>query len=117
MPKSELPIKLTMYGEVDGVSDEVIRDLHRSIIPWGILKRAVRFAKSVQLDDSGVLDISQLSDENIDEMAAIVAAVFEDDVSVEQLDRHADLEEMMAVIEQIMARAGSITNPTRRGGK
>lgn len=114
MAKNLTPIQLTLYGEKDGISDEVIAEFRRSIIPWGILKRAVRFAKSVDLNN---IEIDSLTEENIDEMAGIVAAVFSDQVTVEQLDQGADVMDMLAVIQEIMARAGSISNPTQRPGK
>ncbi len=103
MPK---PIELTLY---DPETNEAIKTYTRSFVPWAILKRAVNIQRS--FDASG-----GVTDEEIDELASIVVAMFGDQFSLDDVSRGADVGEMMVVIQSIISRASqfmSAGNPTK----
>lgn len=99
------PIKLTLYNPE---TDEVIKEYTRSFIPWELLKRAMRLQKT--------LNAEEFDENDLDEMAGLVVAVFGDQFTVEQINSGADMGEMMAVITAIISRAyqlmGNSPNPT-----
>ena len=99
MPPST-PIKLKLYTE----SDEELKECTRLIVPWGILKRAVRLDKALDPDNMG--------EEDIDALAGLIIEVFKGQVTAEELDEHADIGEMITVLQQIVAKArGLVPNP------
>jgi hypothetical protein len=91
------PIELKLYGS----DDEVKATYHRSKIPWGLLKKAVRLANLNLNPDS-------LSEEDVDAIAGLVVEVFGDQFTIEDLDAGADLNEMLAVVQAIVKRASSL---------
>jgi hypothetical protein len=109
------PIELTLY---DPETNEPKETYSRSFVPWMILKRALRLSKVLNKG------IDNFGDEDLDEIAAVVVAVFGDKFSIADLDQGADTAEMMNVIQAVMARAGQFVagekpangpNPTTAG--
>lgn len=113
MPKG--PIKLTIYNE----DSEPVKELQTSIIPWGIMKRAIKLVKTLKVSEgmSQTELLDALDDESIDTMTALVADVFGGKVSVEELNRGVELGEMLPVIMAIINKAfsGMGGDPTRPG--
>jgi hypothetical protein len=105
------PLKLTLY---DPETDEVIQEYSRSFIPWKLLKQAMRLARSLEGQNLDDLDESM-----IDELAGLVAEVFGNRFSVQQLNDGSDLNEMLTVLTSIITRAAASMpvgpNPTRPG--
>lgn len=98
--KNRTPIRLTLY---DPETNEVVSEHTRIFVPWGVLKKAV-----------GLMDMDRknLTAEDVDTIAGIVCEVFGNKFSIADLDRGADLEEMMAVVDGVIARA-----TFQRGGR
>ncbi len=95
---------ITLY---DPVTNEVIKEYTRTFVPWKLLKRAVKLSKNIES-----FNTDDLSEETIDELAALVVDTFGDQFSVDQLSNGADIGEMMTVLTGIMASARGITpNP------
>jgi hypothetical protein len=99
MPKAA--IELDLYGP----DDEKIKTLKRLIVPWGILKKAVRLTKNIGTGED-------VTEENIDEIAGLVIEIFgEANVTREELDQCTDVGDMLAVINAIANRGrGLIPN-------
>jgi hypothetical protein len=91
------PIELTLY---DPETNEQKETYSRSFVPWMILKRALRLSKILNKG------IDNFGDEDLDEIAALVVAVFGDKFTIADLDRGADTAEMMNVIQAVITRAG-----------
>lgn len=100
------PIKLTLYGP----SDEVISEYSRTIVPWKILKRAVRLSKE--------LDETDLKEADLDSLAQLVVDFYGNAFGLEDLENGADVAELLSVLQAIIAKASAIaapvgtTNPT-----
>lgn len=94
MAKQGAPVQLTLYD----ADDEPIKELSRLVVPWGILKRAVRLVKN--------LDVDNVSEEDLDVITALVVEVFGDKVTMEELEKHADIGDMLSVLTMIVAKAG-----------
>jgi hypothetical protein len=101
MPKA--PVELDLYDS----DDEKVKSLHRLIVPWGILKKAARLNKRI-----GKAKDDDLGEEDVDEITDLVIQIFgEDKVTRDELDRYADVGDMISVIKTIVARAqGLIPN-------
>lgn len=93
------PIKLTLYGP----DDEVIAEHSRTVVPWKILKRAVRLSKD--------LDESDLKEEDLDSLAQLVVDFYGDTFKMSDLENGADVSEMLSVLYAIIAKASAITPP------
>lgn len=100
MPKNA-PMVVHLYGD----DNEVVKTFTRSFVPWKMLKKAVKLSKQVNFED--------LKAEDVDQIAGLVVEVFSDQFTLEDLDNGADVGEMLAVIENIVARANGVSlNPT-----
>jgi hypothetical protein len=90
-----------LYGD----DNEVVKTFTRSFVPWKMLKKAVKLSKQVNFED--------LKAEDVDQIAGLVVEVFSDQFTLEDLDNGADVGEMLAVIQNIVARANGVSlNPT-----
>ena len=96
------PIELNLYDD----SDEPIKQLRRVIIPWGLAKKAVKLSKNLHNSET-------LEGDQIDAITDLVIEIFgEDKVTREELDKFADLSDMVTVIRSIEARAFNLVpNP------
>lgn len=98
------PMIIHFYGQ----DNEVEKQFTRSFVPWKLLKEAVRISKT--------LDQENLGEKDVDELAGLVVAVFGDQFTVEEVNNQADVAEMVAVLNQIVATAGGgLENPTKPG--
>ncbi len=97
------PITLTLYGP----DNEVTKQVSRAIVPWGILKQALRLSKAV--------DFENADEDTIDELTNFIVALFGGSVTGPEVEKGADLEEMIAVFQQVMGKAAAIlpSNPTK----
>lgn len=99
-------LKVTLY---DPETNEVRKEFSRSFIPWKVLKRAIRLMKN--------FDVANISEEDADELAALVVDAFGGQFTLDELNDGADLGEMMTVLTGIMASAqGIVPNPPPQGG-
>ena len=96
------PLEITLYTQ----NDEVKKTYTRSIIPWRVLKKAVKLQS---------LDQEHLVEEDIDSIASLVVEAFGDQFSLDELNNGAELGEMMTVLTTIVTRASATfkANPTR----
>lgn len=104
MNEQPTPLKIRLYNP----EGEYV-EFAQMIIPWGIMKMAVAISENMNPDKPTAADI--------DALAGLVVAVFGNRFSVQELDQGAELNEMMAVINGIVARANNLlkSNPTRPG--
>lgn len=97
----QTPIKITLY---DPETDEEKATYSRTFVPWRLLKAAIRLEK--------LLDPENLTEDISDALAELVVETFDSKFSVEDLDRGADIGEMVTVLTAIISRArGLTTNP------
>lgn len=98
---SGTPLTITLYA-----SGDEGQTYTRSIIPWGILKKAIALTKSV--------DQKNIGEKDMDAMAGLIVEAFGNQFSVNDLDNGADVGEMFTVLQNIVARAGALVraNPT-----
>jgi len=107
------PLSLTLYG----IDNEIKRQVTRSIVPWGVLERAIDLHESLselQLDDQGqpvVTDV-QLFKSQIADLTDFVVFIFDDAITPEEIKRGASIKDMFALYQQIFAMVGQIKNPT-----
>lgn len=92
MPPSSA-IKITLYSE----NDEKKAEHRRLIVPWGFLKRAVKLSKGLNEQD--------LSEEKIDEISDLLVEFFGNAFSRQELEHGADVAEIMACFQGIVAKA------------
>lgn len=96
------PLKITLYG----VNDEIKKELTRSIVPWGILERAIDLQDEFQDVDTTAL--TNVSRDQIEELTNFVAFIFDNQVTADELKRGASLEEMFALYTQIFAMVSQV---------
>ena len=96
------PITITLYDE----NDEVKGEYQRLIIPWNMLKRALKFRE---------LDTENL-EETFDELAGFVCELFGNRFTAEKLGEGCDIAEIFAVIQAVVARAGGYFGPNSQAG-
>lgn len=98
-------LKITLY---DPETNEIVKECSRAFIPWKVLKRAIRLMKNFKPED--------ISEEDADELAALVVDAFGGQFTLDELNNGADLSEMMTVLTGIMASAQGISpNPPPQG--
>lgn len=99
-------IKITLYSD----GDEKKSDYQRLIVPWGFLKRAVRLSKSLGKKN-------EVGEAQIDEISDLLVEFFGNKFTREELEAGADVGEIMACFNSIVARAkGVLPNaPTPTG--
>ena len=103
------PLKIVIYG----VDDEIKRTVTRSIVPWGILERALDIQE--QFDSLGVSDAQpQLNREQIQTLTDFVVYVFDDQITADELKRGASIQDMLALYNQIFKMVSQVMpkNPT-----
>jgi hypothetical protein len=105
-------LTLTLYKK-----NEPIKELRQSILPWGILEFAIELQEvfdSAETDENGKLKPESMSLEGIQKLTDFVIYIFEDEVTREELNRHASIIDMFSVYTQIFTMVGQImkANPT-----
>lgn len=88
------PIKLTLY---DPQTDEVKSEYTRMFVPWKILKASVRLTKGMNKEEP--------TEEDLDQMAALIVEVFGNKFTVNELNEGADVGEMMSVLKAVISHA------------
>lgn len=122
------PIELILYDE----NDEPIKTLKRSIVPWGVMKKAMSLMEALddlQKDDKPAaektrwekfkawFDFSKAKNEtelSLRMLEEFIVEFFGHQCTVDEL-KGADTLQLMSVLQSIMSRAGSSmpTNPTK----
>ena len=97
------PIVLHLYDE----NDEVIKSYSRSFIPWKMLKKAIALYRQI-----GTKNPDQYDESDVDALTSYVVALFGQDMTIEMLDEHSDITEMLSVIQNVVSRANGIMDPT-----
>lgn len=108
------PIKLTIYND----EHEPVKELQTSLIPWGLLKRAIKLAKTLKADGMSQEEILQaLDEEGFENLTALVADLFHGKVTIEELTWGTDATEMLTILVTVVTRAFSEfgQNPTKPG--
>jgi hypothetical protein len=95
MPRT--PISITLY---DG-NDEEIETYERSRIPWGILKKALKFKG---------INVKNADEAFIDDLANFVVEAFGNRFTLEDLDKGADITDMFTVLQALVSRASTYLN-------
>jgi hypothetical protein len=95
MTSVNAPLRITLYG----VNDEIKKELTRSIVPWGILERAIDLQDVFQNIDTAAL--ANVSRDQIEELTSFVTFIFDDQVTADELKRGASLEDMFTLYTQI----------------
>jgi hypothetical protein len=93
------PIKLTLY---DPKTSEVDHEESTAFIPTGIFTELARMMKTIDLTHP-----EELEEETIESLYALVAGLFGNRITIDQIKQGTDLGEFMAVITNIMARVGA----------
>lgn len=94
------PIELTLFDE----NDEPIKTLSKSIIRWHVLKQAVKLAKTLETEQEA------LSESAFDALSAFVCRLFDDKITPGDLEKGADISEVMACFKQVVRRANNLGN-------
>ena len=94
------PISITLYDE----NDEPKATFERSVLRWGILKKAMKIAKAMDTEKNA------LDDETLDMVSAFVCELFQNQFTREALEAGADIPEVMTVFREVVKRAGSLGN-------
>jgi hypothetical protein len=113
-------ISLTLYDK----DDQPQQTYTREVIPWGLLKKAIRITDAVNdapaqppkrawLFERTKAPISK-EEAQIDLIAQFVVELFGNRFTVRDLDNGADLGEIMAVFQAVLTRARTVVevNPT-----
>jgi hypothetical protein len=98
------PIVLNLY---DKETSELIATHTAIFIPWKLLKMGIRLNKKI-----GDKPIGDLEDADIDELTNYIRAIFPEKLTLEDLDEHADINEMMTVMQSVISKAKGIMDPT-----
>ena len=98
------PIQITIYDE----NDEVKLECKRLIIPWGMLKKALKLAK---------LEENQNQEEMFDDVANLIVEIFGNKFTLEDLEKGADIGEVFAVFKSIVSKASGYADPNLTAGK
>lgn len=98
------PVSITLYNE----NDEVKGEYQRLIIPWNMLKRALKFKE---------IDEKAVDEKTFDELAGFVCELFGNKFTIEELGEGADISEVFTVIQSVVARAGGYFSPNAAAGK
>ena len=89
------PMTIHLYDAEDNQ-----REFNRAFVPWKLLKMALRLGK--QFYGKG---INELTEEDLDALAGLIVEAFGNQFSISDLDEQGDVTEMMAVFQNITARA------------
>lgn len=89
------PMTIRIYDATDNYTEH-----NRAFVPWGILKAAIRLYKKV-----GKKSEEDISEEDLDAIAALVVEAFGNKFSISDLDQGCDVSEVLAVFYNIVARA------------
>jgi hypothetical protein len=97
------PLQIKFYDPETG---EPERTFTRSFVPWRIMKRAAALMR---------LNLDNMDGETVDEMTALVVDVFGDQFSADDVNNRTKPDEMMGVLNGIMAMVNGSPDPTLPG--
>lgn len=105
------PLSIKLYG----VDNEVKREVTRSIVPWGVLEKAIDLQEqfeNVEVAPDGMP--RRVTKEQVQQLTDFVVFIFDDTVTREELKRGASLGDMFALYNQVFQMVGQIMpkNPT-----
>ncbi len=105
------PITLVLYNS----QNEVVKTLSRSFLPWGILELAIDLQQdfaSLETDEEG--KVVGIETENIIKLTNFIIYIFGDQVTADEINKGASIEDMFAAYSQIFKMVGQImkANPT-----
>jgi hypothetical protein len=96
------PIELKLYD----ADDAVTKTLVRSIVPWGMMKRALRLANRLNK-----IDLDNMPEDALDDLTGFIVAIFGDKATAEELEAGADTSDMISVMNQVVAKAQGLMPP------
>lgn len=96
-------LTLTLYKSDDSISKE----LHRRILPWGLLKRGIQLTRKFKN-----IDVENMTEEDADLLSDYILLIFEGQCTREELEKGADIPMMLVLLQNILARAQQAANPT-----
>jgi hypothetical protein len=104
------PLKLTLYG----VDNEIKREITRSIVPWGILERALDIQEAFENVEAGAENQPRLDRDQVKMLTDFIVFLFDDAVTPQEIERGASLPEMFGLYQQIFAMVAQVMpkNPT-----
>jgi hypothetical protein len=127
-------IKITLYN----TDNEIVGEFERTVIPWGLLKRAIRLSEEINAANAEHTEpeptdwLSRFKrwlhrndrkvsgeEQMMDQIASFVVDVFGGKFTVKQLDEGAEIGEMMAILQAIISRAQVMvpTNPPPKASR
>ena len=96
---------ITLYDK----NSEPQKTFNRGFVPWKLLKQAVKLSKNINVNDLG--------EESLDELAGMVVETFGNQFTVEELNEGADITEMITVLQTVVSKAKqAMGNPIKPGG-
>lgn len=91
---------LKLYDE----NDEIIKTVEKSVIKWGVMKKAIKLGKD--------MDVENFSEADFDKISAFVCEFFDNKVTAKELENSADMADMFAVFKTVINKAYSMNmNP------
>jgi hypothetical protein len=93
------PIELHFYDE----DDEVIQTYTKRMLPWGLLKKAIKLSENLT-------DADDITEEEFDRISGYICGVFGDKFTPKELEDHADISEVMGTFRGIVKRAKALGN-------
>lgn len=89
-------ISLNLYDE----NDEIIKTFEKSVIKWGVMKKAIKLGKNMNIDN--------FAEEDFDKISGFVCEVFDNKVTTKELEDGADMQDVFAVFKAVINKAGSM---------
>jgi len=99
------PLKIRLYNP-----EGEYKEFSQMIVPWGVLKVALRVAKNFNEDNP--------TEEDMDAVAGLIVMAFGERFSIDEINKGAEPGEMITVLNTIMAKANTwnrAANPTPPG--
>lgn len=93
------PVEITLYND----DDEPIKTYSKSVVRWGILKQAIKLAKSLEESEG-------FGDDDFDQISAFICRLFDDQFSMSELEEGADVSEIMSCFHAVVRRANTMGN-------
>lgn len=97
--KKYAPVEITLYDE----NDEPKETYSKSVIRWGLLKKAVRLSKMIT-------EAGTITEEVMEALSAFVCNLFDDRFTVGDLEAGADISEIMTCFRHVVNRANMMGN-------
>jgi len=95
---------ITLYDE----NSDPVKTFNRGFVPWKLLKKAVKLSKNI--------DVNDLGEESLDELAGLVVETFGNQFTIEELNEGADINEMITVLQTVISKASTaMGNPIKPG--